>query len=328
MKICVIGGTGGISQYILPEILAAGHELHVFNRGKSMDLPSGALQIVGDRRADRPGFEAAVQRGNYDLVLDFIAYDAADAASTLRACRGVGRLLQVSSCVVYGLDFTNPVTESTPVAPRATLPNDYCRGKWDAERPVLEAMAAGFPATLVRFSATFGGYTGPRRQVTAELAWLDRIPRGMPVLVADHGAARIQCLASADCVRAVLGLATLPQAAGEVYHVAHPEPVSWAEHHRAVMRVLGREVELVSLPLATLAAAAIPRSACLTENFGIDQHFSTAKLQAALPDWRPRISLDTMLESTIATLRDQGAIPDARDPAYAWEDTRIAQARA
>ena len=51
MHVLFIGGTGLISTSIARQLLEAGHEVTLFNRGKSENrLPDGANVIQGDRK--------------------------------------------------------------------------------------------------------------------------------------------------------------------------------------------------------------------------------------------------------------------------------------
>ena len=53
MKVLYIGGTGEISQACLEQSVAVGHDVSVFNRGRSRErLPAGVTQIIGDLRDD------------------------------------------------------------------------------------------------------------------------------------------------------------------------------------------------------------------------------------------------------------------------------------
>src|SRR5439155_6559868 len=61
MRVLVIGGTGLISTGIVKALLARGHEVTVFNRGKRKSrLPDGVTYLQGDRK-DYPALEAAMQ---------------------------------------------------------------------------------------------------------------------------------------------------------------------------------------------------------------------------------------------------------------------------
>ena len=49
MKILIIGGTGTISSAITRQLVAAGHELWLINRGnRTAELPDGVKLITGD----------------------------------------------------------------------------------------------------------------------------------------------------------------------------------------------------------------------------------------------------------------------------------------
>ena len=63
MKILIIGGTGTISSAITRQLVAAGHELWLINRGnRTAELPDGIKLITGDinNRED----EVAAKLGN------------------------------------------------------------------------------------------------------------------------------------------------------------------------------------------------------------------------------------------------------------------------
>ena len=75
MKILVIGGTSFVGRHIVDKALSAGHEVTLFNRGKSNpELFNNIPRITGDRRKD-----AEKLRGTeWDAVVDTSAYTPAD----------------------------------------------------------------------------------------------------------------------------------------------------------------------------------------------------------------------------------------------------------
>jgi nucleoside-diphosphate-sugar epimerase len=89
MKIGIVGGTGNISQPIVKLLLEQGHEVVCVNRGETRPIHPGARLIKVDRK-DRVRFEALMQAEKFDAAIDMICFDAADAASSVRAFRGVG----------------------------------------------------------------------------------------------------------------------------------------------------------------------------------------------------------------------------------------------
>jgi hypothetical protein len=89
------------------------------------------------------------------------------------------------------------------------------------------------------------------------------------------------------------------------------------------MRVLGREVALVSVPLAEITAEHVPHSDICREIFAHPTYYSAEKLCRAVPEFRPRIALEEGMRHVIGVLEGAGRIPnsDLED----WEDRLIAQ---
>ena len=108
MRVCVVGGTGNISTSFVRLLLELGHEVTCFNRGKSPGLPSGAKVIVGDR-ANEPAYEAAMQAQKFDAAIDMICFNAAQAASSIRAFRGEKHFVHCSTVCTYGVAYDWPI---------------------------------------------------------------------------------------------------------------------------------------------------------------------------------------------------------------------------
>ncbi len=163
MKILVTGGCGYKGAVLVPKLLAAGHQVRVFDTqwfGRNLK-PHPALELVkGDLRGDVPieGMELVIHLagiandpcGELDAKLTW----EVNALATLRlaeACvrSGVGRFIFASSASVYGIKGNAAVTEDTPLEPVS----DYNKTKMVAERVLLsyaERMALQIvrPATV------------------------------------------------------------------------------------------------------------------------------------------------------------------------------------
>lgn len=325
MRVCLVGGTGTISTAVVPALLALGHEVTLFNRGQraaTVATPSGVRVIVGDRQ-DRPAFEAAMQAERFDAAIDFIAYNAEDAASSRRAFRDVRHFVHVSTVDTYGVQFDfYPTTEDHPLRPIT----GYGRNKVAADADLLAAYHRdGFPVTIVKPACMFGGTAGPRRQLCRDLTYIDRIRHDLPVLIVDGGKAFGQFLHADDAAPAFAHMLGRERCIGQVYNLCWPHAWTWEEHHRALMTVLGHEVELISLPLDVLATLPIPgREICLT-NYAFHRLFSPAKLLRDVPEFRPRLGLVEMIERAVAPLDAAGLIPAWTT--VSWEDPLIAAMR-
>ncbi len=52
MKICIVGGTGNISSAIVHWFNLLGHEVTIFNRGKTKSARDGCKQLIGGRHIE------------------------------------------------------------------------------------------------------------------------------------------------------------------------------------------------------------------------------------------------------------------------------------
>ncbi len=322
MRICVVGGTGNISQAFVKLLLEQGHEVSCFNRGASGSLPEGARLIRGDR-TNRVDFETRMQAENFDAAIDMICFDREDALSSIRAFRGVGHFVMCSTVCTYGIDCDwFPTTEDHPLHPIT----DYGKNKAAADAAFMEAFYhEGFPVTIIKPSTTYGPKQGLLRQVAVDFSWLDRIRKGKPIVICGDGNALHQHLHVEDaalCFANVLGKA---HCIGQTYNMVRRGFTTWADYHRAAMQVLGREVELVGVPLADLRCLEIPGFGICEEIFAHHSYFSAEKLFRDVPEFQPRVSLVEGMAQVIEAMERDGRIPDS--DGLVWEDPIIAVQR-
>jgi len=84
------------------------------------------------------------------------------------------------------------------------------------------------------------------------------------------------------------------------------------------MRVLGRQVELVGMPLAELIALNVPNVEICREVFAHHAYYSAEKLFRDVPEFCPVMSLEEGMRQVIDAMDREGRIPnsDLED----WED--------
>ena len=315
MKIGIVGGTGNISTSIVRLLVQQGHEVVCFNRGQRSPSAAGVRVIVGDR-ANAAEFERAMQREKFDAAIDMICFNAEQAQSSVRAFRGVKHFVHCSTVCTYGVRYDAlPVTEDHPL--RAIT--DYGRNKVAADMVYGTAYRAeGFPVTIIKPSTTYGPQMGMLRQVAWDFGWIDRVRKGKPILVCDGGRARHQFLHVDDAALGFAGVLGKPQCIGQIYNLMRSEDISWTDYHQLAMQVLGREVRLVSVPLAALAADRF--DICKTI-FAYDCVYSPAKLQRDVPEFRPVISLEAGMKQVIEAMDREKRVPNSDSDT--WEDTII-----
>ncbi len=180
MKVLVTGGAGYIGSVIAAGLLAAGHDVTVYDdlsRGHRAAVAAAARLVVADIRDTERltdaltagGCEAIVHMAALAEVAESVAFpqryhdiNVGGTRSVLEAARstGVTRLVFSSTAAVYGAPETLPIDEDSPLAPA----NPYGETKLEAERLIGEAAAAGggrLAAVALRYFNAAGA-DGPR----------------------------------------------------------------------------------------------------------------------------------------------------------------------
>ena len=101
LKILILGGTGFTGPFQVKYALARGHQVTVFNRGKTHpgELPKGVEQLIGDRNGNLD----ALKGRKWDVVIDnptMLPKWVHDAAEILKG--NVDRYIFISTISVYG----------------------------------------------------------------------------------------------------------------------------------------------------------------------------------------------------------------------------------
>ena len=320
MKICVVGGTGNISSSIVNLLLKNNHEVVCFNRGVRNTLPSGVRLIKGDR-SNTKNFEKTIQLENFDAAIDMICYNAYQAKSSIKAFRSVKHFIMCSSVATYGNQFNSlPTNEDHPIRPY----DDYGHHKAEADFIFMEEYEKNkFPVTIIKPSHVYGPKGGLMRQVAStDFSWIDRVRKGKPLIVCDDGNAKHQFIHADDAALAFSGVLGKKHCIGQNYILAPEGHTTWNEYHRTAMRVIGREVELVGVPLSNLEILKIPSFDLCRDIFSRHSHYSCKKLMHDVPEFKPKISLELGIRHVIDAMDMKNQIPDSDYKNY-WEDQII-----
>lgn len=310
MKVLVIGGTGNISRGIVAALLERNHEVVLFNRGQHADPPPPDVRVIKGDRQHRDDFEAKVGAENWDAVIDMISFNAEDAASAIRACRGqVGHFVQCSTVMTYGPPFSGiNLPETAPLQGTS----GYGLNKVAADDLLLEVHANDrFPVTIFKPSYTHGPGMNLLRQVGGDGGWIDRLRKGKPILSAGDGLNYFQFLASRDAGDAFAEILGKTECFGEIYNIVHPQARTWDEWHGAAASALGVEIEIVHVSQETLIAMSPERYSGLRGNFGHTQIFSHNKLAQVLPDFCPQIPVTESVAENIEWMDKHNLIPNS-----------------
>ena len=285
LKVLFIGGTGIISSASSALAIEKGIDLYLLNRGKSSTrpVPQGAKVLTGDIR-DPESARAALADHTFDAVVDWIAFTPEHIESDLALFGGgrCGQYVFISSASAYQ---TPPV--SLPVTESTVLSNPhwgYSRNKIACEERLVRAYREdGFPATIVRPSHTYdrtllpmqGGYTV-----------IDRMRRGLPVIVHGDGSSLWTLTHHRDFARGFVGLLGNAHATGDAFHITSDETLTWDAIHRILAAAAGApEPQIVHVPSDTIAAYDANWGAGLLGDKTHSMVFDNAKIKRLVPEF-------------------------------------------
>lgn len=246
MKLLFIGGTGNISTAVSRRLLAAGHELWLLNRGRrSAELP-GARSIIAD--INQPAVVRTVLgEDKFDVVVDWIAFNPEDVQRDVDLFSGrTGQYVFISSASVYRKPILDPVlTEATP----ARNPFwKYSQNKIACEELLLKAWREnGFPATIVRPAHTYDQIIPVALSGGSSWTIVDRIRRGLPVVVHGDGTSIWVVTHSDDFAKGFNGLLGNMRAIGEIFHITSDELLNWNQIHEEIGRAVGVAPKIVHM---------------------------------------------------------------------------------
>jgi nucleoside-diphosphate-sugar epimerase len=318
MRALIMGGTEFISLHLARALLARGHEVAVFNRGRRLDrLPAGVRVIAGDRK-DHPGLRERLRGERFDGLFD-VTYAPTlgeDVRALLDAVGGEPHVVFVSTARVYDHALPIPYSEQTP---RGLYWGDYARHKIAGEDVLLERhRRTGQPVTIVRPTHV----TGPLNTRDNEAFFMDRIWRGRPVLVPGHGGWLRQFGHVEDLADAMAEMLGNPRAYGQAYNVMGEEAITQVGFVELIADVMGRPVRLHHVDPAVIAGVERP-GPVFGQNLVYDCHavHTTHKLRAEL-GIRPRYTLASGLAQTWKWHQSSGMLERPID--FTFEDQLLA----
>jgi nucleoside-diphosphate-sugar epimerase len=287
VKLLFIGGTGVISSACARAAVAAGMDVTLVCRGKTpRPAPDGARIVRGDIRDARWARDALGQ-GGFDVVVDWVAFTPDHVQLDIELFGGrVAQYVFISSASVYepSPSLKLPITEESP---RNNPHWPYARLKIECEDAVSEARRSrGFPATIVRPSHTYdlsllpvrGGWTA-----------VDRMRRGLPVIVADDGASLWTLTHHEDFARGFVGLLGLQRAVGETVHITSDEGLSWNEIYALVASAAGASLRAVHCPSDVIASVDPEWGASLRGDKAVSKVFDNTKIKSLVPGYKAQI---------------------------------------
>ncbi len=252
MNVLFIGGTGIISSACARLALSQGMDLTVLRRGKSQRhaVPPGASEIRADIR-DPVSARAAIGDRCFDVVVQWIGFVPAHIDFDIELFRGrTNQYVFISSASVYQKPPARlPVTESTPLRNPYW---QYSRDKIACEERLLDAYRSqGFPVTIVRPSHTYDAGLLP---VHGGWTIIDRMRRGLPIIVHGDGTSLWTLTHHEDFARGFVGLLGRSDTIGDAYHITSDETLTWNRIYEILAHAAGVAPNLVHVPSDLIGA--------------------------------------------------------------------------
>jgi nucleoside-diphosphate-sugar epimerase len=306
MNVLVIGGTGLISVGIVKHLLARGAHVTVFNRGqRASNLPGNVKALVGDR--NKPEFASIFSDVKYDCVIDMICFVPDQAEKAIAAAAGkCGHYIFCSTVCTYGIKSPGNifVDETFPQEPIS----GYGRDKVACEKLFLAAhQQKKLNATIIRPSHTYGpGHPLIDNLEFDAVAW-DRIERGQPVLCAGDGLGLWVSTHRDDCGKLFAYAAGNPKTFGECYNATRREHLTWRDYYKTAAEVIGQPAKLIFMPCDWIVRHDPKRFGLLHEITAFHGAYTSAKAEAAVPEFRCEIDLKRGAAEVFADLKKRNA---------------------
>jgi nucleoside-diphosphate-sugar epimerase len=315
MRVIVIGGTGHVGTYLVPRLVAAGHDVVVISRSQRDPYqPHGAWNFVQRLTIDR---EAAEQRGDFgaqirdlkpDAVIDMICFTLDSAQQLVEALRGhVQHFLHCGTIWIHGPSVEVPTTEEQPRRPFG----DYGIQKAQIEAYLMdEARRHHFPATCLHPGHIVGpGWHPLNPQGHFNPAVFECIARGEEIALPNLGMETVHHVHADDVAQGFMAaLAHWSAAVGQGFHMVSPAALTLRGYAEAMAQWFGVAPKLTYLPWEEWKTTVSPDEAQATwDHIAHSPNCSISKAQRLI-GYQPRYRSLQCVQESVRWLIDHQVI--------------------
>ena len=277
-----MGGTRFIGVALLPRLLAAGHAVTVFSRGRR-PVPVEVDHVRGDRQNPEDLRQLAGRR--FDVIVDTSGRQLAESRQVIAHTGWPShRFLYVSSAGVYAESQQWPLTEQAPLDPRSRH-----AGKGETEAWLRRE---GIPFTSFRPTYIYG----PGNYNPVESWFFARILANRPVPLPGDGQLITQLGHVDDLAEAMARSLEVDTSTNRIYNCSGTQGVTFRGLVAAAAQVCGRspeQVELRSFDPRLLESKARKAFPLRIAHFFTDVHRVCRELA-----WQPRFDLAAGLKDS------------------------------
>ncbi|KQQ25798.1 NAD-dependent epimerase/dehydratase family protein [Frondihabitans sp. Leaf304] len=315
-KIVIIGATGHVGGYLVPRLIAAGHEVVAVSRGTSAPYRDDrawehVTRIQLDREqgdADRT-FAPAIAALEADVVIDMVCFTRSSAEQLVDALRPASPLLLHCGTVwVHGPATEVPITESAIRTPFG----EYGTGKAEIEELLLrESQRPGGLRSVVLHP---GHITGPgwamiNPQGNLDLSVWEDLAHGRPVTLPGFGLETLHHVHADDVAQAfVKAIERSTEAVGNSFHVVSDRAVTLRGLAEGIARWYGQEAQLEFEPFAEWRRGVSAESAEASEAHISRSHSMSIEKGRRILGYEPRYTTLQAVEEGLEWLARDGQL--------------------
>lgn len=318
MRILLIGGTGIISSEIAARALYCGYSVTVINRGiRSAPNDISVRHITADvRKESFASIRNKIGQLEFDVVVDFISYNAKQLQKTLNVIKGkCKQIVFISSATVYK-------QKNIRFKETSSIGNEewkYALDKSCAEIYLSEnASKYNLKYTIIRPYITYGVTRiplqfGPLQYYTL----INRMANEKPIAVFGRDVRCTLTTAEEFAVGAV-GLFLNENSYGEIFHITGDCEITWGESIKIIEKAFNVKAQLIEVPTKLLINKA---SSCgldcgeIVGDKGRSMVFDNTKIKTIVPEFQGAIQFKDAI-SGISTFYNNQSV---RNVNYAWD---------
>ena len=255
MHLLILGGTNFVGRHLVERAIADGHEVTLFNRGRTNP---GIFEGVEEIHGDRDGGLDALSRRTFDRVVDLSGY-------VPRIVRESAELLQeatdhytfISSVSVYADFTTTGIDEDSPIA---TTPDAAVEDITSDTYGPLKALCEDVVQSVYKERCTIvrpGIVAGPFDDTDRFTYWCVRASKGGEFVAPDDAARPVQFIDARDL--AAFTLKASEDSLHGVFNATGPlkEALGWGDLLALCVEAGGGDARAVWVPERVLREAGV-----------------------------------------------------------------------
>jgi nucleoside-diphosphate-sugar epimerase len=317
MRVLVIGGTGHIGSYLVPRLVAAGHDVTVIARRAKPQYTDPRIHwprvhwIEADKGAEEADGRWSRRMGaiETDIVVDLLCQTPLQNQMMVEAFRGrIRHFLHCGTIWAYGPTERAPYEEHFPRRPT---------GSYGINKAAVEAILLAqhretrFPATIIH-----PGQIGGRRWLPVDpqatingVGIYARLATEQEVCLPDLGLAMLHHVHGDDVAQIFERAIAQPQAAiGESFSAVGPYALSLVACCRGVAALFGKEPRIKFLPLEQMRTVLSPEAFDLMLIHVSRSPCSSIEKSRRLLGYAPHYTTEMMYQDCVEHLLESGQL--------------------